>query len=534
MSIFRKKNPHDHNSSSQQPFFKVLIVDDEPDIHTMTRIVMRDFTMDGYRLEFYSAYSYNEAIMLCQQHRDAALMLLDVVMESDDAGLRVARTVREELKNNFVRIILRTGQPGQAPEEQVIVNYDINGYREKTLLDKKAMFSMTYTALRSYRDIMKVEEARLLSERNRRGIEKVLQATTRLFEPRSLKQFASGLLAQMSSLLNLSEDSLLFQAPSGTFKRECPGQIKILAASGKFEQLNDLEIIHHLSDEALALLSRACLEHHSIYENNQYVAYFHNKNSDTNLFYISQCHRLNELDNNLLEIFSNNVNIAFENLLLEREIVNTQLELISTLGNVVEQRSEDTGYHVERVSQLSRLLAEALGMAPEECDLIYMAAPLHDIGKIAIPDAILNKPGKLTAEEWCIMQTHAELGGVILSNSQRPIFRAAAIIASQHHERYDGKGYPQGLQGEAIHIYGRIVALADVTDALMHKRCYKEAWPLEKVLSYIGEQSGSHFDPQLVDLLMAHQEDLIRLNERLTTPPSASSMQSALQIAPSP
>lgn len=499
----------------------------------MTKIVMRGFKLDNFQLRFLSAFNYQDALTLLRQNSDIALVLLDVVMEEDDTGLKIAHAIRQELNNSFVRIILRTGQPGQAPEEEVIVNYDINGYREKTQLNRKTMFSMTYSALRSYRDIMRVEEARQQSERNRRGIEKVLRATTSLFEPRSMKQFASGLLAQMSSLLNLSEDSLLFQTDNRPLTRSDPSHMKVLAATGKFELLTETEILQQLSDEALALLNRANGERHSLYANHQYVGYFHNKNSDTSLFYVSNYHNPDSaIDNTLLEIFSNNVNIAFDNLLLEREIVNTQLELISTLGNVVEQRSEDTGNHVERVSQLAKLLAQKSGLAEEECDLVYMAAPLHDVGKVAIPDSILNKPGKLTPEEWRVMQTHAELGEAILNKSERPIFKAAAIIAGQHHERYDGEGYPRHLQGEEIHLYGRIVALADVVDALLHKRCYKEAWPLEQVLDYIQQQRGGHFDPKLVDILMQHQQQLLELTHINAPSPSPLSISRAITEVP--
>jgi response regulator RpfG family c-di-GMP phosphodiesterase len=140
------------------------------------------------------------------------------------------------------------------------------------------------------------------------------------------------------------------------------------------------------------------------------------------------------------------------------------------------------------------------------------AAPMHDIGKIATPDSVLLKPGKLTPEEWEIMKEHPTVGLSILDGSQRPILKAAAVIAHQHHEKWDGSGYPQGLKGEQIHPYARIVAVADVFDALSHKRVYKDAWPVAKVTEYLREVAGHHLDPHYVDLLIKNIDEAIAVN----------------------
>jgi response regulator RpfG family c-di-GMP phosphodiesterase len=142
------------------------------------------------------------------------------------------------------------------------------------------------------------------------------------------------------------------------------------------------------------------------------------------------------------------------------------------------------------------------------------AAPMHDIGKIATPDAVLLKPGKLTPDEWDIMKQHPTVGLSILDGSSRPILKAAAVIAHQHHEKYDGTGYPQGLKGEAIHRFARIVAVADVFDALSHKRCYKDAWPISQVKEHLREVAGHHLDPKYVDVLIANMDKAVAINER--------------------
>lgn len=189
-----------------------------------------------------------------------------------------------------------------------------------------------------------------------------------------------------------------------------------------------------------------------------------------------------------------------------KELNETQIEVILTLSEVAESRCGETGAHIKRVAEYSHLLALLAGLPENEAFMIKSAAPLHDIGKIATPDHILLKPGKLTDEEFTIMKEHAVTGYKILADSTKFILMTAAIIAHSHHEKWDGSGYPQSLSGENIPIYGRIIALADVFDALGTERVYKKAWSSEQICSYILEQSGKHFDPRLANLFLEHFE----------------------------
>lgn len=198
---------------------------------------------------------------------------------------------------------------------------------------------------------------------------------------------------------------------------------------------------------------------------------------------------------------------------LHEEIESTQQEIIYHMGEIAESRSQETGNHVRRVAEYSRLLALKYGLDAQEANKIAMASPMHDIGKVGIPDAILYKPGKLTDEEWEIMKTHAMLGYAVLQHSKRPILQASAIIAKEHHEKYDGTGYPLGLSGEAIHLYARIVAIADVFDALSHDRCYKKAWEDADVFAFFEKERGAHFDPQLVDMFLAAKEEFLTIRD---------------------
>ncbi|QPK64365.1 response regulator [Methylomonas sp. LL1] len=197
---------------------------------------------------------------------------------------------------------------------------------------------------------------------------------------------------------------------------------------------------------------------------------------------------------------------------LSREIIETQRELILTMGEICETRSHETGMHVKRVADYSFLLAQLYGCS--DADLIKQASPMHDIGKVAIPDYILNKPGPLTEAEWVVMKTHSELGFHMLSVSQRPLLKMAAIIAQQHHEKWDGSGYPQALKADEIHIAGRISGFADVLDALGHERCYKKAWEWDRILQFIEVQRAKHFDPRLTDLFFEHIDQFVALAEQ--------------------
>ena len=192
----------------------------------------------------------------------------------------------------------------------------------------------------------------------------------------------------------------------------------------------------------------------------------------------------------------------------------TQKEMIFLMSEAVEKRSKETGNHIKRVAAYSRVLATACGLSEEETYILEFASPMHDIGKIGIPDAILNKPGKHTVEEFAIMKTHALLGYEILSSSAKGMLKAAAIVAYEHHEKWNGEGYPLGLKGEEIHIYGRITAVADVFDALGSDRCYKKAWPLDDILNLFKEERGEHFDPNLVDLLLENLDGILEIRDK--------------------
>ena len=194
-----------------------------------------------------------------------------------------------------------------------------------------------------------------------------------------------------------------------------------------------------------------------------------------------------------------------------KEIADTQVQLMNVLGGIAEGHSKETHSHVKRVTLFTYKLALLWGMSKEEAKLLKDASSLHDIGKLGINNNILHKEGILTKQEYKAMQEHSKLGASMLGQSSLPLFKAARIVACEHHEKYDGSGYPNKHKGDNIHIYGRIVAIADVFDALSFKRSYKNSWTEEEVLVYMKDMRGKHFDPKLIDLFFENIDDFLKI-----------------------
>jgi response regulator RpfG family c-di-GMP phosphodiesterase len=487
--------------------WRVMIVDDEPGIHSITRLALAGFVFDGRPLEFISAYSGAEAKTLIARHPDTAIMLLDVVMESESAGLDVVQHVRETLGNRMSRIILRTGQPGQAPERRVILEYDINDYKTKTELTAQKLFTSVVAGLRAYAYLEIIEQ-------NRQGLEQIISASASIFQVQSMERFVRGVLIQLLSLLQLGENA--FCCGSRCLiadNRAMSGDLRIVAGTGAYSCRAGQSIEQALPEHIQSYIQEAIARQGNIFADDHIVLLFTYNGGQNSLMYLEGTRELSVFDRDLLDIFCANVAIAFNNIHLAEELERTQKEVVERIGAVAETRSEETGNHVRRVAEYCHLLALASGMSDAEAQMLKEAAPMHDIGKVGIPDSILNKPGRLTPEEFEIMKKHAEIGKELLSGSNSRLLDISAIVAYEHHERYDGKGYPRGLSGEDIHIYGRITAIADVFDALGCPRCYKNAWPIDTVFDYMKEQRGKQFDPGLIDLLFARKEEVLKIRE---------------------
>jgi response regulator RpfG family c-di-GMP phosphodiesterase len=492
--------------------YKLLIVDDEQEVHTLTRLVLRNYELEGRGLTLLSAFSGVGARQVLRDHPDIAVILLDVVMEREDSGLMLIRHIRDELQDKKIRIILRTGQPGQAPEMEVVAQYDINDYKAKTELTSQKLFTTVTSALRSWRDIHTID-------RSRRGLRRVIDASGPLFEGHSRERFGTGVLEQLLALAgpdkNLERASTRSgqtgDGMSGLMALSSGEDFIITAGRGRYAGYQGRPVATVVEDGVGSMVSRAGRMGCEFFFNNSFVSCIRGDEGQQILFLVRGDRHAMHMDRDLIRVYMANVAMAFHNVNLSVEIIETQKEIIHTLGEVVETRSKETANHVLRVGEMAQLLALRSGLSEDDATILRVAAPMHDVGKVGIPDAILNKPGKLDPTEYETIKTHTIIGGEILGKSERRIIKSAAVVALQHHEHWDGSGYPHGLAGENIHIYGRITAIVDVFDAVINKRCYREAKELSEVVAMLRSGRGSHFDPDLVDVFLAHLTEFVNI-----------------------
>jgi response regulator RpfG family c-di-GMP phosphodiesterase len=487
--------------------WKIMIVDDDREVHAVTRVVLGDFVFDGRPVEFINAYSATEAFKVIAEHPDTAVVLLDVVMETDDAGLRCVEFIRKTLGNQQVRIILRTGQPGQAPERQVIVDYDINDYKAKSELTAQKLFTSVVAALRSYQHIVSIDLSR-------RGLEKIIDGSASLFEHQSMSRFVEGILMQLGSLIQGTTGSLLCTV--GQEDGTSGGEFRVLAGSEPFGPEPGRSLADILPPDSMSDIRRAFTEGRNIYCPEHSVIVFRSRNHSVSVVYLEGHPPLSDVDRRLIEIFCSKVAIAFDNIYLYEQVLNSQKATVYALGKLAEFKDEITGQHVRRIEKLTALIARELkerGEFAQEIDdrfvdQIGLASILHDVGKVGLPDSILNKPARLTDEEMAVIRQHPRIGANVLREVAKMVpgrsyLSLGAEVAETHHEKFNGTGYPAGLKGDEIPLSGRITAVADVYDALMHKRPYKEAWHSQETIALLKAESGSHFDPRVVDAFLS-------------------------------
>ncbi|MCP4718528.1 MAG: DUF3369 domain-containing protein, partial [Desulfobacteraceae bacterium] len=428
----------------------VLIVDDEEEVHEITRITLKGFSFQGRGIKLLSAYSAHDVKTIMAKEKEIALIFLDVVMEEEDTGLKLVEYIRNDLGNHAVRIVLRTGQPGKAPEHTVISRYDINDYKTKPEFTAQKLFTSVIACLRAYQSLKTIE-------RNSEGLESIINSSSVVFENPSFSRFGHRVLDQLHVILSLAREPGIDTAYFMGMPR---GEILLMAGTGSHANMEGTPIEQVLPKSVLTEYENLASAGGEVFQSDKYLGFFKSKEGFISLLYLKNHVPLGSVEKYLLRIYANNISIGFDNIRLAREIINTQKEVILTLGEVVETRSQETANHVIRVAEVCYLLAKKYGMDEKTAELLRLASPMHDVGKIGVPEDILHKPGKLTSEEFEVIKKHAQTGYEILHKSNRSIMKTAAIVALQHHERWDGKGYPQGLEGENIHVFGRIAAIA--------------------------------------------------------------------------
>lgn len=487
--------------------WKVLIVDDEREIHMVTTHVLKDFSFKNRGIDFFHAYSGKEAMSVLSQTPDIALIFLDVVMETDDAGLRFIEWVRKEVKNRFVRIVLRTGQPGLAPEKSVIINYDIDDYRSKTELTAVRLFTTTVAALRAYTIMMDQED-------NRNALESLVKTSWSIGAIRNTSMVLEGIMPQIVSFMALGENSFFAEIKKIDGKTTLP----IIMGRGRFQDIGK-DVSLELNIHEHEIIDKALVDGHHIFEEQVVVGIvLHSDKENSRILFIESSDRIKSQDISVLKIFLASLDSAYKNMLLSYEVeeahisqITMQKKLLDRLNNVIALRSKETAGHVRRVAECSVLLAEYSECDSNYIELMLIASPMHDIGKVGVPDSILLKPGKLTDDERVIINTHAAIGRDMFKGDDTPLINMARDIAGSHHEKWNGTGYPDGIKGDNIPLSGRITSICDVFDALLSVRPYKDALPVEKVIPILKDGHGTDFDPNLLDLFLEHIDEMVNI-----------------------
>ncbi|WP_271270440.1 HD domain-containing phosphohydrolase [Aliamphritea hakodatensis] len=507
MTLFqfkRSEQPSDHvHIPEEVDHWHVLVVDDEQAIHDVTQLVLAGVEVFGRPLKLHFAYNGTEARSMLQNGTEFAMAFVDVVMESDSAGLELVSWIREKLQNQSIRLVLRTGQAGMAPEEDVIRRYDINDYKTKTEFTALKMTTSVISGIRSYRDIETIL-------RNLREFRNLIRTSNTILKVQNLEEFALAALDNMLPLLHLKGASFYMVRHEDDFMGET--RETVVACSGR-EGVGS-HCVSAIPEKVRRQIGSVFRLGQNVQARDYFVAYFQTSATTRSVFYVKYADKGEHFNARLAELYITNIALILENLIGKQQLADNQRELMYIVGEAVEARSKETGSHVKRVAILSELLARKVGLPDSFCAAIKTAAPLHDIGKIAIPDNILGKPGKLDAAEWSVMQSHAEIGGNMLAKSHLPVAQLGSRIARYHHENWDGSGYPEGLSGEQIPIEARIMALVDVFDALGAKRCYKDPWSLEDIRGFIETNRGVKFDPQLVELFFESFDEMVATRDR--------------------
>lgn len=487
--------------------YKLIISDDDPEVHAVTKMILRDFEFEGHSLVIIDSYSGEETKEALRNNADAAILFQDVVMESNHTGLEIIEYLRNTLNNQLTRVVLRTGQPGEAPEEKVIKEYEINDYCLKTELTMSRLITIIISALRNYRDIVKLDKYR-------KGLEKIIETSADLFTHNSLTEFLTSILEQLSGFY-IEKPEIMYIRDNSAF-RERSGFVAlgriyapvIVAATGKYEEFigKNIELLPDFNEVSKWIYENS--DENSIIDfvGSGFIIKNGGTNNQNNYIFIEGDKELYDFD--LIKLFLANYSVALDNHILRNMIFSTQKELIETLGEMVDNHFDETGGHVKIISTMMYKFAQHLGFSYGECEKLKVASTMHDIGKIGIPDSILKKPGRLTADEFEIVKGHSKIGHRILSKSELEILQMSADIALYHHEKYDGTGYPEGLPGQNIPLYARMLAIVDVFDALSHKRIYKEASSIEETLEYLKGQRGKHFDPKLLDVFLQNFKEI--------------------------
>lgn len=466
--------------------WKILLVDDEPDVRALTRLCLKDFAFAGRGLDILEAGSAAEARLLLAAHPDIAVALVDVVMETDDAGLRLVEHVRQETGNQLIRLIIRTGQAGLAPERYVIDHFDIDDYKDKAELTTTRLYTTVRSAIKAYRDLRAIEL-------NRAGLARLLSVAPEIYRlaTNSVGDFFQGVMTQVTGLCHLTDASFMATIDGMVATIDGP-EVQVHAVTGglsgsvRLAEIKDLcrrVVLDGVPAEEL----RA----------GAVVVPLTGHDGPVGYIYLEPTTPLDQADADLVRLLAQQCSSALENLRLHNDLKVAFEHAVDMLAEAAEFRDKTTGDHIARIGEYTMLVAMEMGVPEDEARAWGAASRLHDVGKVGVPDGLLRKDGPLSPEEFAAMRTHTEIGAVVLSHDKS--FDLARAISLGHHERWDGKGYPLGVVSAQLPLATRIVSVVDVFDALVSLRPYKQPWAPDRAAQAVADGAGTQFDPAVVD-----------------------------------
>jgi len=469
--------------------WKILIVDDEPEVHAVTKLALSDFNFLGRGLEFHSAFSGKEAEQLIDQHPDAAILLLDVVMETDDAGLKVASYIREQAQNHYTRIILRTGQPGQAPERTVIVNYDINDYKSKTELTAQKLFTAVMSSLRSYRDIMSIDQSR-------HGLEKIIAASSNLYALQPMNSFVDGLVQQLSWVIGGARQTLYATADNEG------RSYQVVAAYGEDSSVAVGQTLRSvLPATALSELDQVIANHGSYYGDDFVLLYCrsHCRPYGSVLFIGGISRKLSDDDHHVLQLFSENVQLAQDNVVCLED----SDQFLARLGDQLMELRE-TVFSADDLPQQAALayqVGQYVVTEPEAKNIAlawFLYEPAGPLLECATDAVAAN-------ETTCQQRVARSLRA--LAHGQHVATQMAHRALIERLERWDGMGLPEGKQGNAIALSSQVLLLVEQLSDFRQQQLSGS-----EIKTRLEDEKGRYYSPDFLDTIMARIDTLTSSN----------------------
>lgn len=487
---------------------KILIVDKSFSNHKHLKEILATVKFNNIPLIIVSTYSVEECKLFIINNPDTALIILGLDYTSTDTKnykLNLIDYIRNTLQNKTVRIILKSDFTETNSSSTLAMNYDINCFINNININDDTIITSVLTCLRCFQDLSDINESK-------KGLEQIIKSSSVFFELQSIKKLAFKVLVQLSSIVHLN-NNMFTETYSCFMAKKIHSNFRFITGIGKYSSPSSK---NNINPKIVNELNETLKTKKNKYLDDHFIIYFNTENNSEYIIYYEIPHMLSSITIDLIEVLCTNISAALNTMYLNNELETTEREIIFTLGEISEARSKETGHHVKRVAEYSKILALRCGLSEKDAEIIRMASPMHDVGKLAIPDSILNKPSKLTNEEFNIMKTHSRIGYDMLKKSNKRLMKAAAIIALEHHEKYNGTGYPYGLAGQDIHLYGRITAIADVFDALDSKRVYKNAWRMEEILKLLKDESGKHFDPELISIFFKNFDEILFIRNKFS------------------